>query len=51
MSSISLIRRVRRHGLWNTLKWAALRVAASALGVRVLRGLLLESAPDQPVVP
>lgn len=37
--------------MWNTLKWAALRVAASALGVRVLRGLLLESAPDQPVVP
>ena len=51
MSSISLIRRVRRHGLWNTLKWAALRIAASALGVRVLRGLVLESAPDQLAVP
>jgi hypothetical protein len=51
MSRISLIRRVRRHGLWNTLKGAALRIAASALGVRVLRGLVLESAPDQPEVP
>lgn len=51
MSRISLIRRVRRHGLWNTLKWAALRIAASALGVRVLRGLVLDSAPPQLPVP
>ena len=51
MSSISLIRRVRRHGLWNTLGWAVLRLAASACGVRVLRGLVLDSAPDQPEVP
>jgi len=51
MSSISLIRRVRRHGLWNTLKWAVLRFMATALGVRVLRGLVLESAPGQTEVP
>jgi hypothetical protein len=51
MSRISLIRRVRRHGLWNTLKWAALRFAAQALGVRVLRGLVLESVPAETEVP
>jgi GNAT superfamily N-acetyltransferase len=51
MSRISLIRRVRRHGLWNTLKWAALRFMAAALGVRVLRGLVLESAPAETEVP
>ena len=51
MSRISLLRRVRRHGLWNTLKWAALRLMASTLGVRVLHGLVLESAPEQPAVP
>lgn len=51
MSSISLIRRVRRHGLWNTLQWLSLRLAASACGVRVLRGLVLESTPEAPPVP
>lgn len=51
MSSISLIRRVRRHGLWNTLQELALRFAAKALGVRVLRGLVLETTPAQPEVP
>ena len=51
MSRISLIRRLRRHGLWNTLKWAVLRFAAQALGVRVLRGLVLESTPAEVEVP
>src|SRR5689334_9890896 len=51
MSRISLIRRVRRHGLWNTLKWVALRFAAEGLGVRVLRGLVLESVPAATEVP
>lgn len=51
MSSISLIRRVRRHGLWNTLRWAALRFLAAAAGLRVLRGLVLEGIACQPAVP
>ena len=51
MPSIALIRRIRRHGLWNTLKWAVLRLMASAFGMRVLRGLALESVPAPVEVP
>lgn len=51
MSRISLIRRLRRHGLWNTLGREGLRLAAKVLGVRVLRGLVLESPAEQPAVP
>src|SRR3954463_11122185 len=36
-------KRVARHGWWNTLGWAALHLAASVLGLRVLRGLAAET--------
>lgn len=36
-------KRVARHGWWNTLAWAALRLAAATFGVRVLRGLAIEA--------
>jgi len=51
MPSITLIRRVRRHGLWNTLRWAALRLMSTAFGVRILRGLVLESPTSRPALP
>jgi hypothetical protein len=38
-----LRKRVARHGWWNTLQWAALRLAAAVFGLRVLRGLAVET--------
>jgi hypothetical protein len=40
-----LAKRVERHGWWNTLGWAALRLAGAVFGLRVLRGLAVET-PD-----
>jgi hypothetical protein len=39
----SLMRRIERHGLWNTLEWAVLRALAAAFGVRVLRALVVQA--------
>ena len=36
-------KRVARHGWWNTLQWATLRLAAAVFGLRVLRGLAVEA--------
>ena len=38
-----LAKRVARHGWWNTLHWAALRLADAVFGLRVLRGLAVET--------
>jgi hypothetical protein len=38
-----LKKRVARHGWWNTVVWAALRLATSFFGLRVLRGLAVET--------
>ena len=51
MPSIALIHRIRRHGLWNTIRWAALRLLAALAGVRVLRGLVLEGMESLTAVP
>lgn len=39
-----LLRKTRRHGLWSTLRQAALRLVERAIGLRVVRGLHLASA-------
>jgi hypothetical protein len=51
MPSIALIHRVRRHGLWNTIRWAVLRLLATLAGVRILRGLVLEGMESLTAVP
>src|SRR3954468_22014132 len=38
-----LKKRVARHGWWNTLHWVALLAAEAVFGLRVLRGLAVES--------
>lgn len=38
-----LAKRIARHGWWNTLQFAALRLAEAVFGLRVLRGLAVEA--------
>ena len=51
IAELPLAKRIARHGWWNTLGWVALRLAAIACGVRVLRGLVMEAMPAATAVP